>query len=63
MAPANDTESQFKFLISCIKHSQGGKVWSLTSALPCLIILRFMLKQVNFGNVANECDIVSKGAA
>ncbi|KAK1832736.1 hypothetical protein QBC39DRAFT_433036 [Podospora conica] len=26
MAPANDAEAQFKFLISCIKHSVAGKV-------------------------------------
>ncbi|RYP69942.1 hypothetical protein DL771_005802 [Monosporascus sp. 5C6A] len=41
--PPIDTESQFKFLIACIKHSQAGKV--------------------DFAAVANECEIVSKGAA
>ncbi|RYO93425.1 hypothetical protein DL766_000815 [Monosporascus sp. MC13-8B] len=41
--PPIDTESQFKFLIACIKHSQAGKV--------------------DFAAVANECGIVSKGAA
>ncbi|KAI5918967.1 hypothetical protein F4810DRAFT_724968 [Camillea tinctor] len=41
--PPIDTESQFRFLISCIRNSSAGKV--------------------NFTEVANECDIVSKGAA
>ncbi|KAI5864202.1 hypothetical protein GGS23DRAFT_595839 [Durotheca rogersii] len=41
--PPLDTESQFKFLIVCIKHSTAGKV--------------------DFGRVAEECEIVSKGAA
>ncbi|KAJ9149829.1 hypothetical protein NKR23_g3919 [Pleurostoma richardsiae] len=41
--PGHDTESQFKFLIACIKHSASGKV--------------------DFGKVAEELDIVSKGAA
>ncbi|KAI1506292.1 hypothetical protein F5X99DRAFT_415527 [Biscogniauxia marginata] len=41
--PPTDTESQFRFLISCIRHSSAGKV--------------------NFVEVANECAIISKGAA
>ncbi|KAI0008455.1 hypothetical protein F4779DRAFT_618556 [Xylariaceae sp. FL0662B] len=41
--PPLDTESQFKFLIACIKHSSAGKV--------------------DFGEVARECEIVTKGAA
>ncbi|KAL7624403.1 hypothetical protein AAE478_005967 [Parahypoxylon ruwenzoriense] len=41
--PPLDTESQFKFLIVCIKHSTNGKV--------------------DFARVAEECDIVTKGAA
>ncbi|KAI1084489.1 hypothetical protein F5B20DRAFT_568404 [Whalleya microplaca] len=41
--PPLDTESQFKFLIACIKHSTAGKV--------------------DFGEVAKECEIVTKGAA
>ncbi|KAE9371981.1 hypothetical protein N431DRAFT_535641 [Stipitochalara longipes BDJ] len=42
MAPASN-EEQFKFLISCIRYSNNGKV--------------------DFGQVAKECNIVSKGAA
>ncbi|KAJ5032840.1 uncharacterized protein L3040_009431 [Drepanopeziza brunnea f. sp. 'multigermtubi'] len=42
MAPASN-EEQFKFLISCIRYSNNGKV--------------------DFGQVAKECKIVSKGAA
>ncbi|KAH8593731.1 hypothetical protein B0O99DRAFT_596225 [Bisporella sp. PMI_857] len=42
MAPASN-EEQFKFLISCIRYSNNGKV--------------------DFGQVAQECKIVSKGAA
>ncbi|KAI1388364.1 uncharacterized protein F4822DRAFT_243737 [Hypoxylon trugodes] len=41
--PPLDIDSQFRFLIVCIKHSTAGKV--------------------DFQEVANECDIVSKGAA
>ncbi|KAL3421287.1 hypothetical protein PVAG01_07732 [Phlyctema vagabunda] len=36
-------EEQFKFLISCIRYSNNGKV--------------------DFGQVAQECNIISKGAA
>ncbi|KZF20567.1 hypothetical protein L228DRAFT_278693 [Xylona heveae TC161] len=42
MPPASN-EEQFKFLISCIRYSNNGKV--------------------DFSEVANECGIVSKGAA
>ncbi|RDL33999.1 uncharacterized protein BP5553_08367 [Venustampulla echinocandica] len=42
MAPASN-EEQFKFLISCIRYSNNGKV--------------------DFGEVAKECGIVTKGAA
>ncbi|TAQ86151.1 hypothetical protein B7494_g5525 [Chlorociboria aeruginascens] len=42
MPPASNDE-QFKFLISCIRYSNNGKV--------------------DFGQVAKECKIVSKGAA
>ncbi|MCJ1462301.1 hypothetical protein MMC07_000901 [Pseudocyphellaria aurata] len=42
MPPAS-TDEQFKFLISCIRYSNNGKV--------------------DFTEVANECNIVSKGAA
>ncbi|MCJ1427710.1 hypothetical protein MMC29_005615 [Sticta canariensis] len=42
MPPAS-VDEQFKFLISCIRYSNNGKV--------------------DFTEVANECNIVSKGAA
>ncbi|TGO87187.1 hypothetical protein BPOR_0244g00120 [Botrytis porri] len=42
MAPASN-EEQFKFLISCIRYSNNGKV--------------------DFGQVAKECKIFTKGAA
>ncbi|KAI9828891.1 MAG: hypothetical protein M1819_006506 [Sarea resinae] len=42
MPPASN-EEQFKFLISCIRYSNNGKV--------------------DFGEVAKECSIVTKGAA
>ncbi|KAI9760845.1 MAG: hypothetical protein M1835_000100 [Candelina submexicana] len=42
MPPASN-EEQFKFLISCIRYSNNGKV--------------------DFGEVARECGIVTKGAA
>ncbi|KAI9814027.1 MAG: hypothetical protein M1827_003491 [Pycnora praestabilis] len=42
MPPASN-EEQFKFLISCIRYSNNGKV--------------------DFGEVAKECGIVTKGAA
>ncbi|ESZ90075.1 hypothetical protein SBOR_9539 [Sclerotinia borealis F-4128] len=42
MAPVSN-EEQFKFLISCIRYSNNGKV--------------------DFGQVAKECKIVTKGAA
>ncbi|KAI1381472.1 hypothetical protein F4677DRAFT_440688 [Hypoxylon crocopeplum] len=41
--PPLDVDSQFRFLIACIKNSTAGKV--------------------DFGEVAKECDIVTKGAA
>ncbi|KAI9785461.1 MAG: hypothetical protein M1839_009202 [Geoglossum umbratile] len=41
--PPSSNEDQFKFLISCIRYSNNGRV--------------------DFGEVASECGIVSKGAA
>ncbi|KAI9774801.1 MAG: hypothetical protein M1840_000017 [Geoglossum simile] len=41
--PTPSNEDQFKFLISCIRYSNNGRV--------------------DFGEVASECGIVSKGAA
>lgn len=42
MPPATN-EEQFRFLISCIRWSNNGRV--------------------DFQEVANECNVVSKGAA
>ncbi len=62
--PPLDTESQFKFLISCIKHSSSGKVllfpsWFSLKKDPGLM----KCQQVDFVAVAKELDIVSKAAA
>jgi hypothetical protein len=59
MAPASN-EEQFKFLISCIRYSNNGKVSvfsdpSVQNSSDCW--------KVDFGEVARECKIVSKGAA
>ena len=42
MAPANDTESQFKFLIACIRNSQNGKVQYPTLALLYALLLMYI---------------------
>ena len=60
MAPASN-EEQFKFLISCIRHSNNGKVSSHLSILTHLY--NADCHQVDFTEVAKECNIVSKGAA
>ncbi|CAD6575496.1 MAG: hypothetical protein ASARMPRED_007250 [Alectoria sarmentosa] len=59
MAPASN-EEQFKFLISCIRHSNNGK------ASLHLFLTHFCdadCHQVDFDKVADECKIVTKGAA
>ncbi|EMR66650.1 hypothetical protein UCREL1_6370 [Eutypa lata UCREL1] len=38
--PSIDTESQFKFLIACIKHSQAGKVDFTEVAKECSIVTK-----------------------
>ena len=58
---SNANDGQFAFLIACIRHSDNGKVrggsWiqAQTSSLTDT--------QVDFTKVAEECSIVSKGAA
>lgn len=59
MAPASN-EEQFKFLISCIRYSNNGKVSYYALLFPDLTAHS---DQVDFEEVAKECDIVSKGAA
>ncbi|KAG9236118.1 hypothetical protein BJ875DRAFT_439672 [Amylocarpus encephaloides] len=64
MAPASN-EEQFKFLISCIRYSNNGRVCfapqppTVSHALETNIIPL----QVDFSKVADECGIISKGAA
>ncbi|KAF7936493.1 uncharacterized protein EAE97_007859 [Botrytis byssoidea] len=74
MAPASN-EEQFKFLISCIRYSNNGKVFLLHCSVllsiyfPTTILFKLFSKtaaqisQVDFGQVAKECKIVTKGAA
>lgn len=59
MAPP-DSEAQFKFLIACIKYSTAGKVSDLESIAPYQVLTSH---QIDFAQVATECEIVSKGAA
>jgi hypothetical protein len=58
MAPATN-EEQFKFLISCIRYSNNGKV--INNGFDIVFPLTY--SKVEFGEVAKECNIVSKGAA
>ncbi|CAD6453416.1 dbe785de-dbb2-42b2-bef1-45d9af559bde [Sclerotinia trifoliorum] len=77
MAPASN-EEQFRFLISCIRYSNNGKVFPLfPSILRCLFTFtspyhllslsvskkNTKIVQVDFSQVAKECNIVTKGAA
>ncbi|KAJ8071511.1 hypothetical protein OCU04_001830 [Sclerotinia nivalis] len=74
MAPASN-EEQFKFLISCIRYSNNGKVFPLFPPLHFAVYLLLnhhltvlskkntKIAQVDFGRVAKECNIVTKGAA
>ena len=60
-----NNDEQFKFLISCIRYSNNGKVRRVASrriAISWRLLLITTL-QVDFGEVAKECDIVTKGAA
>lgn len=71
MAPASN-EEQFKFLISCIRYSNNGKVFLLLCRIyslftfppqSCFLKTATYITQVDFGQVAKECKIVTKGAA
>ena len=62
MAPVHDAETQFKFLISCIKHSTAGKVRPTLHPLP-IRDTTDSSSQVDFQAVATELEIVSKAAA
>lgn len=65
--PPLDTDSQFKFLISCIKHSNAGKVRHTRPCTDARIYASHcranIMPQIDFAQVANELDIVSKAAA
>lgn len=61
MAPPN-TEDQFKFLIACIKHSTAGKVGKVHEQ-GTLHGADLSPYQIDFSQVATECEIVTKGAA
>lgn len=66
MAPPPDSDAQFKFLIACIKHSTAGKViYHRDAPFSHSIVVKTNQKsiQIDFGEVAKECNIVSKGAA
>jgi hypothetical protein len=53
-------DDQLKFLLSCVKHSNNGKVSIMVSSLPAHDADR---SQIDFVEVAQECGVVSKGAA
>ncbi len=69
--PSIDTEQHFKFLLCCVKHSSGGKVGRAPSPILSVATLQPLVLtndcafalQVNFDNVAEEMQIVSKAAA
>ncbi|KAK3997119.1 hypothetical protein QBC44DRAFT_209872, partial [Cladorrhinum sp. PSN332] len=56
--PGLDPEAQFKFLLSCIRHSSAGRVIAFPFSSP-----KANHPQVDFNAVAEELDIVSKAAA
>ena len=53
-------EDQLTFLLSCIRYSNSGKVHLF---LPVLISNSLITFQVDFGEVAKEMGLASKGAA
>jgi hypothetical protein len=53
-------DDQLKFLLSCVKHSNNGKVSIMASSLPAHDA---DCSQIDFAEVAQECGVVSKGAA
>lgn len=63
MAPVNDAETQFRFLISCIKNSTAGKVRPTLQSPSIRRIELNLHLQVDFQAVATEMEIVSKAAA
>ena len=58
--PPTTIESQFQFLISCIRHANNGKVY-LTTVTH--VVQQLTRSQVDFEKVAKECSVTSKGAA
>lgn len=58
-------DDQFQFLISCIRHSNNGKVLILSTSpavtIQCGIVT--VPTQIDYTEVAKECSIVSRGAA
>lgn len=54
------SEDQLNFLLSCVKHACNGKVFSNVS-YPLGTLADD--SQVDFIEVAQECGVVSKGAA
>ena len=59
MAKRMNADDQFKFLLSCVKWSNNGKVRSSVSNRESLLTGI----KVDFMEVARECEIVSKAAA
>lgn len=51
-------DDQLKFLLSCVKFSNSGKVSAYS-----LFVDAYWQSQIDFVEVAKECGIVSKGAA
>ncbi len=54
------SEDQLNFLLSCVKHACNGKV---SPNIVCPPSTRADDGQVDFVEVAQECGVVSKGAA
>lgn len=57
-----NNDEQFKFLISCIRWSNNGKV-TISSSDLISAGQKLTFEQVDFSEVAAECKIVTKGAA
>jgi hypothetical protein len=56
------TDEQLRFLLSCVRHSQNGKVREGSPDLASHPLVTNQC-QVDFIEVAKECGIVTKGAA
>lgn len=66
MSTKIDPQQNVRFLISCIRHSNGGKVQSLNppeSTSLLILVGSLTLEQVDFEAVAKELDIVTRAAA